>query len=47
MRAALDAKEDGRATTQDVLRSLDELREAQVTARQFVDAIRAARRGAP
>ena len=47
VRAALDAKEDGRATTQDVLRSLDELREAQVTARQFVDAIRAARRGAP
>lgn len=46
VRAALDAKEDGRATTQDVLRSLDELREAQVTARQFVDAIRAAR-GAP
>lgn len=47
VRAALDAKEDGRATVQDVLRSLDELREAQVTARQFVDAIRAARRGAP
>lgn len=47
VRATLDAKEDGRATTQDVLRSLDELREAQATARQFVDAIRAARRGAP
>lgn len=46
VRAALDAKEDGRATTQDVLRSLDELREAQITARQFVDAIRAVR-GAP
>lgn len=47
VRATLDAKEDGRATAQDVLRSLDELREAQVTARQFVDAIRAVRRGAP
>jgi hypothetical protein len=47
VRAALDAKEDGRATVQDVLRSLDELREAVTTSRQFVDAIRAVRRGAP
>lgn len=42
--ATLDAKEDGRATTQDVLRSLDELAVAVEASRGFAAAVRAARR---
>lgn len=47
LRATADALEDGRATTTDLVRSLDEMTTAYQATRALVAAIRAARRGAP
>ena len=46
LRATADALEDGRATTTDLVRSLDEMTAAYQATRELVAAIRAARRGA-